>query len=740
MKPEGPVLPGKRLLITVLAWCILSASWSSDCAAERIFPSMPAVAQRLAKGEAQNLLFLFDDSAVEAEAAGLRQRSNIRFDDDSILAVRSARYRLIKQGVMAGFARHEAEEVRDFDHLPMSLLRVKSRAALDRLMADPKVVAVYEDAPIHHHLSYSLPFINQPAVANAGYAGSGQTVAVIDTGIDYTLATFGSCTSPGIPAGCRVTASVDVTGNNVTLNQTPGNHGTNVAGVVAGVAPGAKIAAVNAFYGGGSTTSWVIAGINWAISNKSAYNIGVLNMSLGDGAKNTIPCGSLHLNPFVSPINNARAAGIVPVASSGNEAYTDGIANPACTPGVVSVGAVYDASWGGPYSWGGTPPTCTDTSASVADRIPCFSNSASFLTLLAPGAFITAAGIQMAGTSQASPHVAGAIAVMRAAYPSDTLDQTVARLTSNGVTIIDSRNGIGKPRLNLLAAISPPANDLFANRSSLSGDAGQITTSNLNATKESGEPSHAGNSGGRSVWWRWIPSVSGIASFDTHGSSFNTLLAVYSGASLTSLTQMAANDNDGSSGSASGVTFTAQAGTEYVIAVDGFNGATGQISLNWNLAQQADLAIALSQGPASPFAGDYLTYTMTVINHGPSAANGVVVTDILPPGVFFISASPGCSRSGGTVACITGTLANNSSATFQVEVQVLNVGDLVNSVQVSSATGDPQASDNSATSTLTVSPVAAVPALSLWGVIVSAACLAGIARRANTRIQKTDML
>jgi uncharacterized repeat protein (TIGR01451 family) len=718
-----------QIIISNLLIVCFVATWPSLGFAGRVLPTVPAaVADRLSKGTAQDLIILYDDRDVETEAATLRQRARKSYDDDSIMAIRRAWYRSIKQATAAGFALREVEQLRDYDHLPMNIVRIKSRSALDRLLADPRVQAIYEDLPMYPHLTYSLPFIGQPAAAGAGFTGSGQTVAVIDTGINYTLAAFGSCTAPGVPAGCRVAAAVDVNGIN-NLVTTANNHGTNVSGIVVGVAPGAKIASFNALPGGSGSTSDVIAGINWAIAKKSTYNIVALNMSLGDGSKNTSACNKSSTNPFLTPLNNARTAGIIPVASSGNDGYTNAMASPACTPGVVSVGAVYDANWGGPYSW---VSGCTDSAASAPDRIPCFSNSASFLTILAPGAFITAAGIQMAGTSQAAPHVAGAIAMMRAAYPADSLDQSVGRLTSGGVSITDSRNSIIKPRLNLLAAITP-ANDMFADRPLLAGDTGQVTAHNLNATKETGEPGHAGNPGGKSVWWRWIPSASGVASFDTHGSLFDTLLAVYSGSTLAGLSQVAANDNDGSPGNTSGVAFTAQAGNEYLIAVDGFNGASGEILLNWSLAQQADLGITISQNPASPFAGDNVTYMVTVTNHGPSAANGISVTDQLPTGVGFVSASTGCSLSAGTVTCTIGTLANNTSASIQIVVTTLAAGDLTNSVQVSSTTSDPQTANNSTTATMTVSQAVAVPALSPWGMLVAAVCLAGIAGVSNKR-------
>ncbi len=424
------------------------SAWALDIAAERIPPTVPAaVTDRLSQGTAQNLIVLFDDRKVEEEATTIRKQARMIHDDDGILALRRKRYRSIKRETVIPMRSSGVEEVRDYDQLPLTLLRVNSSTALTTLLSDPRVQAVYEDRPVYPHLASSLPFIGQPPLVNASITGNGQTVAVIDTGIDYTLPAFGSCSAPGTPAGCRVITSVDITGFNVTLNQTTNNHGTNVSGIVAGVAPGANIASLNAFFNGSSSYSWILAGIDWAITNRSAYDIGVLNMSLGDGSNNTSPCGDSSANPFVVPINNLRAAGIVPVASSGNSAYSNGISNPACVPGVVSVGAVYDANIGG-WSYS----ACSD-STSAADRITCFSNSASFLTILAPGAQITAAGITMFGTSQAAPHVSGSLAVMRAAYPSDTLDQSVARLTANGVPVTDSRNGITTPRLNLLAAV-----------------------------------------------------------------------------------------------------------------------------------------------------------------------------------------------------------------------------------------------------------------------------------------------
>jgi subtilisin family serine protease len=96
--------------------------------------------------------------------------------------------------------------------------------------------------------------------------------------------------------------------------------------------------------------------------------------------------------------------------------------------------------------------------STTADQVTCFSNSASFLTVLAPGSEITAAGITMSGTSQATPHVAGAIAVLREKNAALIPDQIEDILRSTGVSVTDSRNGLAFPRLDVLAAVDAAVN------------------------------------------------------------------------------------------------------------------------------------------------------------------------------------------------------------------------------------------------------------------------------------------
>jgi hypothetical protein len=127
----------------------------------------------------------------------------------------------------------------------------------------------------------------------------------------------------------------------------------------------------------------------------------------------------------------------------------------------------------------------------------------------------------------------------------------------------------------------PPANDGFAEGLALSGDAGWRPDSNAEATKEAGEPAHAGDPGGASVWYRWTAARDGQAAFSTCGSEFDTVLAVYTGTTVGSLTEVTSSNNDPDCGSSSRVTFRASAGTQYHLAVDGVGGDSGVFYLDW---------------------------------------------------------------------------------------------------------------------------------------------------------------
>lgn len=359
------------------------------------------------------------------------------------------RYKQLKQGVMLKLNRAGIALRRDYSHLPMLKLQLGNEAALNALEQLAEITAIYPEQEFTIQLAESLPLVSATDAWNTGFSGQNTTVAVLDTGVNYTASAFGSCSAPGVPQACRVVVATDIAPDD-GQNDSSG-HGTNVSGIIAGVAPSAKLAVLDIFDGVNAYTSDIIDAINWAIANQSTYNIVSLNLSISDGANYTSQCSSRGTNPFVVPFSSANAAGISVVAATGNNGYSNGISLPACTPGVVSVGAVYDANLGAKsYS------TCSDATTS-ADKVICFSNSASYHTLWAPGAVITAAGYVASGTSQAAPHVAGAIAVLRSAYPQDSISASQGRLLSSRKQIVDSRNGTTKPRLDVLEALGGAA-------------------------------------------------------------------------------------------------------------------------------------------------------------------------------------------------------------------------------------------------------------------------------------------
>jgi hypothetical protein len=144
----------------------------------------------------------------------------------------------------------------------------------------------------------------------------------------------------------------------------------------------------------------------------------------------------------------------------------------------------------------------------------------------------------------------------------------------------------------VMGTAPPPPNDRFVDAEPLTGSSGTQAGTNLEATAEPGEPAHAGQSGGRSVWYVWAAPQNGPVTFNTLGSAFDTLLAVYTGGSVSALTPVAAND-DYPGTTASSVTFLAVANTTYYLAVDGYLGASGSFTLNWLYPQVTDTLLTL---------------------------------------------------------------------------------------------------------------------------------------------------
>ncbi|HET9199359.1 MAG TPA: S8 family serine peptidase, partial [Dehalococcoidia bacterium] len=361
----------------------------------------------------------------------------------------SARLDSVVQSLPAGVTVEER-----YEFLGGLLISVRTSEALDALGSLPNVLSIGVPEVSEPLLTESLALINQPEAAAAGYEGAGTAVAVLDTGVDYLNSAFGSCNGGG--ANCRVKFVGDFTPGYADNSRDDHGHGTNVSGIVAGVAPGTGILGLDVFRKdlGGlcagqncASDADIMSAINWVLANVGVYDTKSVNMSLGSGPHSAGSCPT-NLQPSFQSL---MAAGILPVVASGNNASTSLIAYPGCIPEAYTVGAVYDANGSG-VSFG----ICTDSSRAV-DRVTCFSNSnGTMLDSVAPGGAITAAGITMYGTSQATPHVAGAAAVL-GAIEGVTVAEVENALKTTGPLITDHRNGVQKRRLDLEAAVGSVA-------------------------------------------------------------------------------------------------------------------------------------------------------------------------------------------------------------------------------------------------------------------------------------------
>src|SRR3989339_401153 len=283
----------------------------------------------------------------------------------------------------------------------------------------------------------------------ANITGAGQTVCIIDTGVNYTHAAFGGCYgNNNASSECKVIGGYDFV-NGDTYPMDDEGHGTHVAGIVAssdltysGVAPNVKIIAMKAMDDNGNGDGGdIAAAIDWCVANSSRFNISVISMSLGDNSTYNTYCSG---NYFESFIDAAVAKNISVVVSAGNcdgvgqTNCTIGVAVPACVKNATRVGAVNDLD--------------------VID----FMRGALF-ELMAPGSNIISSVIgggfgSKSGTSMAAPHVAGSIALIRQYLVNSEQTKSVAEIDSilnaSGIRLDDSvGSGYNFTRINVYDAL-----------------------------------------------------------------------------------------------------------------------------------------------------------------------------------------------------------------------------------------------------------------------------------------------
>lgn len=338
-------------------------------------------------------------------------------------------------------------------------------AGLQKLIRDYRVKKIDLDVPGHMALTESTELVRARDVQSAGITGVGVVVAVLDTGIDSDHPDLVDdivgqqcyCTNADGVTGCCPGGRTEASGPGAAEDEQ--GHGTHVAGIITsggrvaprGMAPDADIVAVRVLDRNGvaASSTQLMRAFDWIINTQPTVK--VVNTSLVFGSfPGLCDSASSFTSGLAQAVNTLRARGTLTVSSAGNAANKSETGAPACLSRVIGVGAVYDGNVG-TISFG-----CTDGST-AADKIACFSNSSVAVDLLAPGAAISSSGMGggvagFAGTSQAAPHVAGALALLLQAKPSATADQLEAALKTSGRPIADS-NGVSASRIDAKSAV-----------------------------------------------------------------------------------------------------------------------------------------------------------------------------------------------------------------------------------------------------------------------------------------------
>ncbi len=392
---------------------------------------------------------------------------------------------------LAKFAKSEVESRASFAYMAGFGAEVTA-AGLERLADDAEVVAIEEDVRLSAHLQQGIPLIKASMVRGT-VSGAGLAIAICDTGIDYTHPRLGG---GGFP-NAKVIGGYD-TGQEDSDPMDANGHGTACAGIAAGdlgttadyiggVAPGAKLYALkitDSATGGSAWTSDIIQAWEWTITHQfdnPANPIMIISTSFG-GGRYLSNCDASQLS-LATAAANANNAGIAIFVSAGNEGYCDALGSPACVSRVISVGAVYDAAFGWYYPCVEALSCVTKTAHagcatgyyaqdnSAADRVTSFSNTASFLTLLAPANKAYTTDIKgsggyssndytpsFGGTSAAAPYAAGGGALLQSAAQAGSgaflsAEELKIRLLTAGDPIADPKApAVNKPRINLDAA------------------------------------------------------------------------------------------------------------------------------------------------------------------------------------------------------------------------------------------------------------------------------------------------
>jgi subtilisin len=380
----------------------------------------------------------------------------------------------LQEAVLEGLDKEEFGLSHRYETVPYLALSV-SPAALERLSAAEAVASIVEDGLEAADLGTSVPQVGGNEAHLFNFFGQNQTVAIIDSGVDnnhpmlagrvvreacfalrwqWLWQTMGDCpgnatTATGAGAGVPCTAATNL----LTCD-----HGTHVAGIAAGrgnaptfpagVAPFADVISIQVFHRENDATTCTnagttapcmltrqsdnIAALEHVFNLRNQHTIVAANLSFGGGSFTT----NCNTDPRKMAIDNLRSVRIATVASSGNAGLTNALGAPACVSTAISVGSV-----------------------NANDAVVGSSNSASFLSLLAPGGSILSSipggGVgTKGGTSMAAPHVTGAFAILRQGQPNAIVSNLLSLLQSSGRAVTDPKSTVTTRRIRIFDALA----------------------------------------------------------------------------------------------------------------------------------------------------------------------------------------------------------------------------------------------------------------------------------------------